>query len=211
MKCVIFDMDGTLIDSRKAICITVNQIRHELGLNGDLDAGFIVEAINEPGRNIAKEFYGINDKPDMKLRDSFETKFKENYNKFASAYDGVERLLTELKNDGCYLVLASNAPQETLAPILKNAKIHNFFDFIIGSSLNVPQKPDPTMLKISSKMCNFDSVIFVGDSKKDELAALNANMAYLNVCWGFSNGSNSANNVKTIDEALLYIRNFSKI
>ena len=36
MKCVIFDMDGTLIDSAKAICETVNEVRRELGLRGDL-------------------------------------------------------------------------------------------------------------------------------------------------------------------------------
>ena len=49
MKCVIFDMDGTLIDSAKAICETVNEVRRELGLDGDLAAEVIVKARNEPG------------------------------------------------------------------------------------------------------------------------------------------------------------------
>ena len=43
MKCVIFDMDGTLIDSAKAICETVNEVRCELGLDGDLAAEYIFQ------------------------------------------------------------------------------------------------------------------------------------------------------------------------
>ena len=113
MKCVIFDMDGTLIDSAKAICETVNEVRRELGLEGDLAAKFIVKAINEPGRNLGLDFYGI-DKPDMKLRDNFEAKFKKNYREYAAAYDGVDGLLAGLKGAGHFVALASNAPINTL-------------------------------------------------------------------------------------------------
>lgn len=209
MKCVIFDMDGTLIDSAKAICVTVNEIRSEIGLF-DLQEQFIIKTINEPGENIAKRLYDI-DNPNMKFRDNFELKFKINYAKFAKAYEGVDNMLGELKKDGNFIALASNAPQETLVAILKKAGILQFFDFIIGARADVPQKPDPTMLNLVRKIGEFDSVIFVGDSKKDELAARNANMAYLNVSWGFGDENRTCANVKNVDEALRYIRDFSKI
>ncbi|MGP1484672.1 MAG: HAD family hydrolase [Campylobacter sp.] len=209
MKCVIFDMDGTLIDSAKAICVTVNEIRSEIGLF-DLQEQFIIKTINEPGENIAKCLYDI-DNPNMKFRDNFESKFKINYAKFAKVYEGVDNMLGELKKDGNFIALASNAPQETLVAILKKAGILQFFDFIIGARADVPQKPDPTMLNLVIKMGEFDSVIFVGDSKKDELAARNAGIAYLNVSWGFGDENRTCANVKNVDEALRYIRDFSKI
>lgn len=204
MKCVIFDMDGTLIDSAKAICETVNEVRRELGLEGDLAAEFIVKAINEPGRNLGLDFYGI-DKPDMKLRDNFEAKFKKNYREYAAAYEGVEGLLAGLKEAGHFVALASNAPRYTLDEILQRSGIFKFFDLIVGADENVPQKPDPAMLNLILKSGEFDKAIFVGDSKKDELAARNADMKYLNVCWGFGSQSPSCDNVFTVTEAALYI------
>ena len=150
MKCVIFDMDGTLIDSAKAICETVNEVRRELGLEGDLAAKFIVKAINEPGRNLGLDFYGI-DKPDMKLRDNFEAKFKKNYREYAAAYDGARELLAGLKEAGHFVALASNAPRYTLDEILQRSGIFKFFDLIVGADENVPQKPDPAMLNLILK------------------------------------------------------------
>ena len=204
MKCVIFDMDGTLIDSAKAICETVNEVRRELGLRGDLAAEFIVKAINEPGRNLGLDFYGI-DKPDMKLRDNFEAKFKKNYREYAAAYEGVDGLLAGLKEAGHFVALASNAPRYTLDEILQRSGIFKFFDLIVGADENIPQKPDPAMLNLILKSGEFDKAIFVGDSKKDELAARNADMRYLNVCWGFGSQSPSCDNVFTVAEVALYI------
>ena len=190
-------MDGTLMDSARAICETINEVRRELGLEGDLAAEFIVRAINEPGRNLGLDFYGI-DKPDMKLRDNFEAKFKKNYREYAAAYDGVEGLLAELKEAGHFVALASNAPRYTLDEILQRSGIFKFFDLIVGADENVPQKPDPAMLNLILKSGEFDKAIFVGDSK-------NANMKYLNVCWGFGSKSPSCDNVFTVAEAALYI------
>jgi len=51
-------MDGTVIDSGEAIYKTVNEVRDELNLS-PLDKEFIIKAINEPGRNLPLEFYGI--------------------------------------------------------------------------------------------------------------------------------------------------------
>ena len=138
---------------------------------------FIVKAINEPGRNLGLDFYGI-DKPDMKLRDNFEAKFKKNYREYAAAYEGAQELLAGLKEAGHFVALASNAPRYTLDEILQKSGIFKFFDLIVGADKNVPQKPDPAMLNLILKSGEFNKAIFVGDSKKDELAARNANMKY---------------------------------
>ena len=141
----------------------------------------------------------------MKLRDNFEAKFKKNYREYAAAYEGVDGLLAGLKEAGHFVALASNAPRYTLDEILQRSGIFKFFDLIVGADENVPQKPDPAMLNLILKSGEFDKAIFVGDSKKDELAARNADMRYLNVCWGFGSKSPSCDNVFTVAEAALYI------
>lgn len=200
-------MDGTLIDSSKAICVTINEVRRELDFSSDLDEGFILKAINEIGRNLAKEFYGL-DVVSSKLRDGFEDKFKTNYEKYATIYDGVDLLLQKCVNAGYFVALASNAPTNTLKDILIKNNIFQYFNHIIGVSEDIPQKPDPTMLNLIKDMAGFSKVLFIGDSHKDELAAVNAKVGYVNVCWGFGAKSSSFINVSSVDDAWRYIEEF---
>ena len=190
MKTIIFDMDGTIINSGVAIEKTVNDIRANMGLE-PLQTDFIVKAINEPGRNLSLDFYNI-DKPFAGLKEGFEEKFKAYYDLYAVCYDGVSELLGRCKDENFKVVLASNAPQNTLEAILSKNEILHFFDEVIGADKDIPQKPDPTMLHIACERTNAKKAMFVGDSMKDELAAKNAKMAYLQVSWGFGKPSPSA-------------------
>lgn len=183
MRVIIFDMDGTIIDSAKAIEKTINSIRNELGL-GSLSEEFIVKTINEPGKNLAYEFYGINN-PSGSLKDGFEDKFKTNYDLYAVTYPGIKELLKRFKDAGDKVALASNAPAKTLEQILKRNEILELFDIVVGADDDIPQKPDPTMLKVVCDKLGTSRAVFVGDSLKDESAAVNANMPYIHVGWGF--------------------------
>ena len=207
MKVVIFDMDGTVIDSGEAIYKTVNEVRGELSL-APLDKEFIIKAINEPGRNLALEFYGI-DTPSKSLKEGFEEKFKKFYDECATTYEGVRELLQKCKEAKFKIVLASNAPHDTLEKILKKNEIYELFDEVIGASKEIAQKPDPAMLHLAVSKTGADKAIFIGDSLKDELAAKNANMPYVQVCWGFGEESKTATyNAKNVSEAWEIILNF---
>lgn len=205
MKVVIFDMDGTIIDSSKAIEKTINEIRSDMGLE-PLETQFIVKAINEPGRNLSLDFYNTNN-PSAKFRDNFEEKFRINYAKYVVVYNEINWLLSECKACNYAVALASNAPQNTLEAILKKCEIFQYFDEIIGADDKIPQKPDPKMLHIVCENLNASKAIFVGDSLKDELAAKNAKIPYLQVSWGFGEFSKSADfNADSVKEALKIIK-----
>lgn len=209
MNLVIFDMDGTLVDSGKAITSTINTTRKELNLKPNLESDFIVKIINDPTKNYIKEFYpGI--EPSQKLMDRFEVLFRQNYEKYATIYDGIKHLLEKLKKENIAIGLASNAPNKSLEKILKKLEIFEYFDYIIGFDEENPKKPDPTMLiKIinhHSKNNKFFKTIFIGDSLKDKAASSNAKMQYLHANWGFGKGLMQG--VDTPDEALNSILNY---
>ncbi|TKX28822.1 HAD family hydrolase [Campylobacter sp. MIT 12-5580] len=180
---VIFDMDGTLINSANAISSAVNEIRADLKL-APLEPRFIMQTINTPGKDWAKILYDIDKFEHSSFKDGFERYFIKHYQKSVLLYDGVIEVLEFLKSKNCYLAIATNAPQSSLTQILNKHNILPFFSKVLGVSLGIEPKPHPMMLKLISDEAPFEKSVFVGDSDKDKQAAQNANMPYFHAKWG---------------------------
>lgn len=171
MKTVIFDMDGTLLDSSRAIEISVNNTRRELYGLAPIHRDFIVRTINDPSKNAFLEFYGKTEASAEELA-FFEKEFVKNYHEFAVLYDGIDGLLRHCKRSGYFVALASNAPAYTLQEILRKTGSRELFDLVVGADEHTPSKPDPAMLLRTIALSPHKKAIFLGDSKKDELAAI---------------------------------------
>lgn len=171
MKTVIFDMDGTLLDSSRAIEISVNNTRRELYGLAPLQKNFIVHTINDPSKNAFLEFYGKTEASAEELA-FFEKEFVSNYRDFAMLYEGIENLLHSCKKAGFFLAVASNAPSYTLSAILEKTGVRRLFDLVVGANEQMPSKPNPAMLLHVIACSPHKNAIFLGDSKKDELAAI---------------------------------------
>lgn len=180
---VIFDMDGTLINSANAISSAVNEIRAEFKL-APLENDFIMHTINTPGKDWAKILYDIDDFEHSGFKEGFEQYFVKHYQKSVILYEGVLEILEALKSQTCYLAIATNAPQGSLSAILKKHNILPYFSKILGVSLGIEPKPNPMMLKLIIDEAPFEKSIFVGDSAKDKEAAKNANIPYIHAKWG---------------------------
>ena len=188
-KIVIFDMDGTLIDSKNDITISVNytrKINHNLP---PLSEEFVVEAINKEVRNLPKLFYNT-ENYETADRELFEKHYKKQCIENPYLYDGVKETLEALHVNGVKLSVATNAPTPFATTMLEHLDVADMFDLIVGADQVKASKPNPDMIH---KILDFyhydqakDKAWMVGDNSKDMKSAENASIEAIFAAWGFS-------------------------
>lgn len=201
MKTIIFDMDGTIIDSSYAIVEGINSIRKTLGLS-PLTFETIMQVVNDPAVNWAKELYEV-DEVTPEIFDQFEVLFKSLHIEHSILYDGMKELLLTCKQHGCELAIATNAPDYAAHAILKKFGLDELFFSVMGANQVSLPKPHPEMLLKIKEAGQYDEVWMVGDSEKDRQAAHNAQVNYLHVNWGFGEVDNHDHHVHSPKEALV--------
>ncbi|MEN4052352.1 MULTISPECIES: HAD family hydrolase [Sulfurimonas] len=188
-RIVIFDMDGTLIDSKKDITVSVNYVREKYHNLPPLSEEFIVEAINKHQRNLAKLFYNT-ELYEERDRELFEKHYKEQCIEHPYLYDGIETMLHTLKENGVKMSVATNAPTLFAKTMLEHLDVANLFDMIVGADRVKASKPHPDMIHTILDFYNYnkesDKAWMIGDNSKDIESAKRAGIAAIFATWGFS-------------------------
>ena len=182
---IIFDMDGTLINSGDVISNTINYVRTNLGLEV-MPKDELLTNINNPDINSAEFFYGTSAFTDQQTK-LFGEYYHKNCISDISLYDGIKELLENI-NEHFILSIATNASVEFARKMVEFLNIDHYFDYIIGSNEVTTPKPHPEMLlnTIESLDIEIKHSILIGDSNKDKNAAEACEMDYLLVNWGFT-------------------------
>ena len=186
-KTVIFDLDGTLLDSIEDIVSSMNKVLESLQLpthkiedykhfvGGGVDI-LVENALNNQSKEIKDE-----------VIKRFKIEYDGKLHSKTLPYDGIYELLDELKKLDINLAVLSNKPHEfTVSYVNHFFKNYNFKE-IHGQKKDVPKKPDPKaaldIVKCLDSSC--ENTYFIGDTKIDMQTAKNANMTAIGVLWGF--------------------------
>ncbi|NKQ40944.1 MAG: HAD family hydrolase [Sulfurovum sp.] len=197
---IIFDMDGTLVDSSHTIANSINHVRANIGLNA-MPNHDIISKINDHTINPAKYFYGIDTYEPMHEQ-WFTEYYSQNHDQELVLYDGIYELLGLLKSMEIGVALATNAYRVSTLESLTHLNIYHFFDAIACADDVERSKPFPDMLhKVLHELdTHSQKSIFVGDGSRDENAAKSTPMDYLMVDWGFTEHAKDREKISSVDE-----------
>jgi haloacid dehalogenase superfamily, subfamily IA, variant 1 with third motif having Dx(3-4)D or Dx(3-4)E len=183
---VIFDLDGTLLDTLEDLKKATN---------------YALKVCDMPERTLeeVRRFVGngvrnlmIRAVPDGEKNPEFERAFaifKEYYglhcNDATKAYDGVPQLLKELKNRGYALAIVSNKIDSAVQDL--NHRYFPQVDVAIGDRESMRRKPDPDSVYLALEELGKirEEAVYVGDSDVDLATARNAGLPCISVLWGF--------------------------
>jgi phosphoglycolate phosphatase len=187
-KAVVFDLDGTLLNTLDDLADSMN---HVLESNGfpihDIDEYkyFVGHGL----RNLAEKALPIEHrytKTDSALNDMLKEYGKRWSNKTVP-YTGIPELLDQLSAKNIKLAILSNKEHNLTLKIADKFLSRWKFEVVFGERIGVPRKPDPTSALEIIKILNLhaDSIIYLGDSGSDMQTANNSGMYAVGALWGF--------------------------
>ncbi len=188
-KAVIFDLDGTLVDTLPDITFYTNYALRKYGIR-EITEPEVRNLICHASRKLMQLCAGIEDENDP-LVDLCHDYYNEAYSISGSpntkVYDGIKDVLKELKARGYKIGIFTNKLEPPTLDIYRNHLSDIEFDKIVGLKEGVKHKPDPTeIIKMLDEFgVEKKNAYFVGDGDTDVLASKNAGVKCIAVTYGY--------------------------
>lgn len=188
-KLVIFDLDGTLLNTIADLAQSTNHALQTLGFPTHDTAAYrfmVGNGINKLFERALPE--GEKSETNvLRVRAAFIPYYNQHNADLSTPYDGIPQLLDRLQQQGLLLAVASNKYQAATEQLI----VHYFptirFSLVLGQREGVPAKPDPTIVYqiLQATDVAAADVLYVGDSGVDMQTAVHAGVTACGVTWGF--------------------------
>ena len=194
-KLIIFDLDGTLIDSVPDLAAAVNHMLRELGYRAYEEYTIRLWVGNGAQTLVKRALSGsftidetIDETHFAQALNIFLTHYSKNLAVHTRPYKDVVTTLQQLHTRGYRLAIVTNKPVDFVSPILKALSLEQLFEYFVGGDSLPERKPHPMpLLHVCEKLgTTVDEAVMIGDSKNDLLAANRAHMQSIGVTYGYN-------------------------
>lgn len=188
-KLIIFDLDGTLLNTIADLAQSTNYALEQNGFpthSADAYRFFVGNGINKLFERALPE-NAKNAENIQLIRNSFLPFYKEHAMDKSEPYPGIRELLKELEREGILLAVASNKYHEATQLLVGHYFPDVTFSAVFGQREGVIPKPDPAIVYDILRLTAVakQHVLYVGDSGVDMQTALNSDITACGVTWGF--------------------------
>jgi len=189
IKALIFDLDGTLLDTITDIMNSCNHALESLGLKPygvEEYKIFVGDGVDRLIERVLK-----NQEADPQLFIETKTRYLANYqieqHHFTKIYDGIEDLIRFSKETGIKVCVLSNKPHPDTESVIDYYFSKDTFTFVYGKKPGFLPKPDPSLLMdlLEHLAIPKADILYIGDTLTDMLTAKNAGLKSIGVLWGF--------------------------
>ncbi|MGI5898322.1 MAG: dTMP kinase [Christensenellales bacterium] len=188
-RTVIFDFDGTLMDTGQGVFDTLRIVFDEYQVDCSEEA--MKTFIGPPLFESIGSFCGFDDEKTMEMVSSYRRHYTEFGLSGYSIYTGITQLLERLRAGGARLYVATNKPRETAQKMLESSGLIRFFEGVYGAGMNDRRSiKTENILKIL-QIAGAQNAIMVGDRKGDVEAAHEAGIPCVYAGWGFGSKEES--------------------
>lgn len=192
-KSIIFDLDGTLVDTLEDIYRAVNHALEDFHFPVHEKDAYLMK-IGRGWRNLCIQALPPESRNDETIQSIFETSYKyyeESPAAFSRPYQGILEVLVELQRAKIKMAILTNKPDPLAEKIVTELFPANTFSLVFGEREGVPRKPDPSA--VWEILLELDSdpkhTVFIGDSEVDIETAKAAGCHAVGVTWGFRDRS----------------------
>ena len=198
-RLVIFDLDGTLIDSSEGIVHAVTDTIDVLGYN-PLPVKLIRQCIGPPIADSIGSVVGYSQKQIDDFYKVFRPIYKEKYLMECKLYPDVVELLSALKKNDIKVAIATNKRIDYTTTLLKNLKLYQLFDCVEAMDMAGLSKKYQLIQNCIQKLkIRPDKAVMIGDSLNDYEAAIKAKVDFIGVRYGFGFSKNVHPSVRTVN------------
>ncbi|WP_298284719.1 phosphoglycolate phosphatase [Acidocella sp.] len=189
MRPVIFDLDGTLVDSAPDIAASVNRVLAANGL-APLKLAEVMTMIGDGAKPLlARAFAARGVAHDPAHLAAFIADYQANPVTETAPYPGMVALLDELARRKVLMAVCTNKPHAPAVRILEALGLGRFFAAVLGGDSLPYKKPDPRHLAATLAALEVTDAIMVGDHHNDLAAAAALGLPGVHVRWGYGEAS----------------------
>ncbi len=205
IKGILFDLDGTLIDTAPDFILSLNNLLSKYE-KPHIDSSVIRSNVSDGSGKMIKIGFGIDEKNDQfeSLKKEFLIEYKKNLLKNSFLFDGIATLIDFLNLKYIDFGIVTNKPREYAEPLIKNIPELNQLKVLVCSDDLSQSKPNPEGIIESLKQMGISSseCIYVGDHINDLKAGINAGTKIIACYYGYSlSNRNNPYNCDSVDDA----------
>ncbi len=201
-KAIIWDLDGTLLDTTSGVIYAVKYTIKELGLV--MPSEEILRTFPGPPMQLSfKKYYSMGEKEALKAANRFRFNYKNHSLLKAELYPNILEILSYLKQNGYKMAVATNKSHENAMEILKHFKISDYCDYMLGSDLEGKlTKADIIKKCIKMLGVSANEAVYIGDSIFDLEGAEKIGLNFIGVTYGFGFKKGEISKYKMIDRII---------